>query len=202
MRARRRHPGDPWRLSAALLLGLAPVALLGCGGHEAGNQADDPQSLAERSPGGPAAEPDWTALLPNARQPAPGVVTGGQPTLEQLRQARDAGFTTVINLRAAGEPGTGREDVEALGMRYVPIPVDGTAGVTEANARALSWALEEADGPVIVHCGSGNRVGALFALKAFHVDGRSAQEALDLGLEAGLTRLEPVVRRHLDGAVD
>ena len=54
--------------------------------------------------------------------------------------------------------------------------------------------------PVLLHCGSGNRVGALLALAAFHVDGRPADAALQYGLDSGLTRLEPVVRDHLSAA--
>lgn len=95
------------------------------------------------------------------------------------------------------EEGTRAAEVEKLGMTFVAIPVDGAEGVTEANSRALATALEEADQPIVVHCGSGNRVGALFAFKAYHVDGRTAEEALVIGKGAGLTRLEPVVRERL-----
>ena len=35
------------------------------------------------------------------------------------------------------------------------------------------------------------------ALKAFWIDGQSAEESLALGSAAGMTRLEPVVREHL-----
>jgi hypothetical protein len=40
-------------------------------------------------------------------------------------------------------------------------------------------------------------VGALLALKAFQLDGASAEEALDLGRRAGLKGLEPAVRERL-----
>jgi protein tyrosine phosphatase (PTP) superfamily phosphohydrolase (DUF442 family) len=92
-----------------------------------------------------------------------------------------------------GEP----EKIAELGMRYVSIPVDGKAGLNEENAAALAAALDEADRPVLVHCGSGNRVGALLAVKAFWLDGASAEEALEIGLAGGVTRLEPMVRELL-----
>jgi len=47
--------------------------------------------------------------------------------------------------------------------------------------------------PVLVHCMSGNRVGALFALRAFWLQGMSAVEALAVGRRYGLTKLEPLV---------
>ena len=50
---------------------------------------------------------------------------------------------------------------------------------------------------MLLHCGSGNRVGALLALKAFWLDGGSAEEALEVGLAGGVTRLEPTVRELL-----
>jgi hypothetical protein len=48
-----------------------------------------------------------------------------------------------------------------------------------------------------VHCGSGNRVGALAALLAAE-EGADIDEALDVGRAAGLTRLEAVVREQLE----
>jgi len=50
---------------------------------------------------------------------------------------------------------------------------------------------------VLVHCGSGNRVGALLALRA-SLDGADDEKALALGREGGLSSLEGVVRERLD----
>jgi protein tyrosine phosphatase (PTP) superfamily phosphohydrolase (DUF442 family) len=68
-----------------------------------------------------------------------------------------------------------------------------------ATAEKLDAILAEADGPVLVHCGSGNRVGALLALRA-SINGASDEEALELGRQAGLTRAEAVVLERLDEA--
>lgn len=54
--------------------------------------------------------------------------------------------------------------------------------------------------PLILHCGSGNRAGALLALKAFQIDGMSRDEALELGVKAGLASLRPVVETMLGSA--
>jgi uncharacterized protein (TIGR01244 family) len=139
----------------------------------------------------------------NARTPLEGVLTGGQVTEADLTAAAQAGYRTVVNLRTLGEEGAWDETefVEGLGMRFLHIPVAGAAGLTEDNVQALAEVIEdEANHPLLIHCGSGNRVGALFALKAFQLDGKSAEEALAIGLEAGLTRLEPAVRERLEGA--
>jgi uncharacterized protein (TIGR01244 family) len=144
--------------------------------------------------------PDAADLLPNGRQPAPDLLVGGQPTAEQLALARSLGYTTVINLRSAEEMqdgSAGRAVAEELGMSYVEIPVASADDIQLDRAAALFAALDQATGPTIVHCKSGNRVGALFALQAFYVDGVGLEEALEAGREAGLTRLEPVVRERL-----
>ena len=70
--------------------------------------------------------------------------------------------------------------------------------MTEENARALAAALDQAEQPVLLHCGSGNRIGGLFALMAYYLDDKTAEEALAFGREAGLTRLEPVIRQKLE----
>ena len=132
----------------------------------------------------------------NVRQPMPDLLTGGQPTLEELAKAAEAGYTTVITLRRDGEiDWDEKAEVEKLGMRFVHLPI-GREDVTEESARALAEALET-EGPVLLHCGSGNRVGALLALKAFHVDGKDADAALEFGREAGLTSLEDQVKELL-----
>lgn len=143
-------------------------------------------------------QPAPADLLPNGMLPFEGVLTGGQPSAAQLEKAKEAGYATVINMRMPDEPGTtDPEAVRALGMDYVDLPIEHAEGVSEANARKLAEILDKARKPVIVHCGSGNRVGALFALKARFVDGKTPDEALEIGKSAGLTRLEPVVREKL-----
>lgn len=135
----------------------------------------------------------------NELHPAPNLVTGGQPLQAQFEQAA-GDIQTVVNLRAAGEEGFDEGPrVEALGMSYVAIPVAGAAGVTEANARLLDSALSEG-GATLLHCASGNRVGALLALRAFYVHGASPAEALEEGRAGGLTSLEQTVTRHLERA--
>jgi uncharacterized protein (TIGR01244 family) len=145
-----------------------------------------------------AASADADLGLRNQRSPLPQVVSGGQPDVDQLVRASRNGFKTVINLRGPGEDGEIRgedELVRAMGMKYVAIPVKGRDDINVENAERLREALSDPEAlPALVHCASGNRIGALFALRAFHLDGRSAAEALEIGKQAGLTRAEPLVR--------
>lgn len=137
-------------------------------------------------------------LVPNGKEPSENLITGGQPDPDQLADLAEGGLSTVINLRTEGESGNTESDlIESLGMNYVSIPIGGAEDLTEANARLLAEALEQAESPVLLHCGSGNRVGALLAMKAFYVDEMSAEDALALGTAAGVTKLEPVLRSKL-----
>jgi len=125
-------------------------------------------------------------------------VSTGQPDAEILQTAGDAGFVAVIDLRTDSEDRGFDEaaTVEELDMRYVRLPIAGAEDVTFENAARLDEVLAEIDGPVLVHCASGNRVGALFALRA-SMAGASDEEALEVGKTAGLTRLEATVRERL-----
>jgi uncharacterized protein (TIGR01244 family) len=125
-------------------------------------------------------------------------VSSGQPDQEVLSIAKDAGIVAVLDLRGASED-RGMDEVpavEALGMRYISLPIDNAAAVNFENAAEFNRILDGIDGPVLVHCGSGNRVGALFALRA-SLAGDSDEEALAAGKAAGLTRLEGVVKERL-----
>src|SRR5690606_7618516 len=127
--------------------------------------------------------------------PTPDLLTCGLPSVQDLQNAHKAGFKTIINLCPAQE--TPRDEpatAQTLGMHYFNIPVAGPGDLTEAKARELGAVVNNCDyHPVLIHCMSGNRVGALLALKAFFVDGKSPREALNDGLAAGLKALEPAV---------
>ena len=149
-----------------------------------------------------AGAPENSVPIRNARTPIEGVLSGGQPTPEQIELTAQAGFLTVINLRAETEPGFEweREAVEQLGMRYVLIPVAGEDGLTRENVGRIDSALNEAleRGPVLFHCASGNRIGAVLALRGAWFHGLDSDAALRLGLAGGLGGLESKIRTLLE----
>jgi len=128
--------------------------------------------------------------IPHAKNPLPNVLTGGQPTPAHIEQAQAAGYKTIINLRMPGENGTWDEASKAaeLGMTYISIPIAGRDGLSKDNASALMAAIQKhSDEPVMVHCGSGNRIGALFAIDAKFNQNKTTEEAMDVGAKSGLT---------------
>lgn len=143
----------------------------------------------------PAATPSGVALL----QPGPDLIVAGQPSADDWKALTDAGVRTVINLRPAAEM-QGRDEraeVAAAGLRYVELPIAGAGDINADNARRLAELLGQADGPVLVHCGSGNRVGGLLAV-AKAQEGMAADEALEFGRSAGMKSTESRARAVIE----
>jgi len=136
--------------------------------------------------------------LPAEGTPERGITTAAQPSPEQLEALAKAGFTTVINLRTDAEMSFDEgERVKSLGMDYHRIPIGSAGDVNEAAARQLDAYLAQANGPVLVHCASSNRVGALFAVRE-HLIGADAESALAKGKAAGLASLEARAREVIE----
>lgn len=132
------------------------------------------------------------ARLPAIGQAPPAAVSA-QPSDGDLAAARAAGYRTVVNFRAPGEPGfvDERAAVEALGMRYVAIPVSGL-DATAAHADALALVFTDgladgAAGPVLMHCRSGMRAKLVWTLWLARQGGLSPEAALEQGRRAGLS---------------
>jgi uncharacterized protein (TIGR01244 family) len=132
---------------------------------------------------------------------APGMYSGGQPTPADLARLATRGVRTVINLRGANEDAGFDEPAESrrLGLRYVSIPIGGPEDVTPDAAARFTQALDAArgEGGTLVHCASGNRVGALVALDQGLGRGATHDAALALGRAAGLVSLAPRVAQLL-----
>jgi uncharacterized protein (TIGR01244 family) len=150
-----------------------------------------------------ASDPLASVELPNRQQPAPHLLTGGQPTGAQLQAAAQAGVRHIINLRPEYEqPGVNEQAlVESLGMRYYHLPVAGLGDLTPEAAEQLDRILSDiGEEPALMHCASGNRVGALMALRAHWLQGKPPDAALADGRAAGMTGLEPIVCGLLDAS--
>lgn len=95
------------------------------------------------------------------------------------------GFKTIIDLRTATE---GTADEKALidlnGMSYINIPMT-VAGISEEQLAAFTKAMETAQAPILIHCGSGNRAGAMWASYQIR-KGVDPEVALAAGRKAGM----------------
>jgi len=68
--------------------------------------------------------------------------------------------------------------------------------MTFANARTFDQLLAKSPRPVLIHCSSGNRVGAMLALRA-KLNGASSDQALAFGIAGGLTGSKAAIEQKL-----
>ncbi len=174
------------RLLQVALFSIAALILAGCASNSV-----DLQALQ-------------AAEITNFRAPEANILSSGQPTEEQLAVMAAAGVRHVVNLRTAGEQVDfdERQAVEALGMTYYSIPVEGAGGINGANAGTLLGILAASAGePVLVHCATGNRVGGLMAVSHF-ANSANVDAAMAEGERWGMTseRLQQAVRQSLNAA--
>src|SRR5262245_522858 len=163
--------------SGALLAVLAtgscsapdPVPVAGTAGH----------AFATRVPEAP---------IENFAQLTPAISRGAQPDERGLRYLAQQGFRTVVNLRSHHSE---REEAEALGLRYVELPLradlfGSTAPTNEEVRRFFAIVLDPSAQPVFFHCAHGkDRTGTRAALYRIEVDGWTNEEAIEEMLAFG-----------------
>jgi uncharacterized protein (TIGR01244 family) len=131
--------------------------------------------------------PENVASIPNYRAVTPGLATAGQPSPEGLRSLKEKGFKTVINLQTDDESGVREEEAAAqqLGLNYIKVPLT-AATLSQDKVDQVRRALEdESSGPILLHCASANRVGAVWTVIEVQ-RGKSYEEALAAGKAIGL----------------
>lgn len=148
-----------------------------------------------------ASEAGITLDLENIRHPQESRIVSGAIDAEDIGRLRAAGIKHLINLRTEKESEGLNEALIAagLGIDYRWIPIHGAESLTRENARQLDAALAAAgDELTLVHCASGNRVGALIAVREAWIRNRSIEDAIAEGKRWGLTSLETSVRTLLE----
>ena len=135
---------------------------------------------------------DAVAGLPNASEPVPGWVTGGQPTAAHLTALHGAGCQVVLDNRDPMEPRPFDEPaaVRAAGMEYVNIPIVHGA-VTVDTMKQMHEAVKKLAGrKTLLHCSSGNRTAAALIPYLILDQGMQEQDAVDTAMRIGLRSAE------------
>ncbi|MDX1710372.1 MAG: protein tyrosine phosphatase family protein [Rhodovibrionaceae bacterium] len=158
----------------------------------------------------------WLAAFPAAAEPAeapfgdsvnesifnysrmsPRIAGAGELREGAIAHLKALGFVAVLDLRTAQE-GTAKERaaVEKAGLVYHNISV-ATRAPTWAQVAEFARIVNDADNlPILVHCASANRVGAMWALYRSS-QGVNPEFAIQEGRTAGLTSRENAVRARL-----
>lgn len=109
----------------------------------------------------------------------------GQPTERALREMKELGVTTVINLRMPQEMERIKFDepklIGELGMTYVYIPMrggDGENAYSPQTLRKFADAMKAADGKVLLHCTIAWRASHIWA--AYLIQERGVADSVAL----------------------
>ena len=132
------------------------------------------------------------AGLPNAAEPVPGWVTGGQPTEQQLKAFKAAGGEVVLDNRDAMEPRPFDEPavVRTAGLEYQSLPIVHGAVSQDTMKRMHEMLRRLAGRKALLHCSSGNRTAAALIPYLMTEKKMEQDEAVDLAMRSGLRSAE------------
>ncbi len=130
------------------------------------------------------------SVLPYGACPLPGVATAGQPAAAAWATLSAAGFKAVVDLREPAEP-RGHDEVGEIaraGLRYLSLPVSHESLGDRQFDALRAFLSDPLNRPVLVHCQSANRVGALLlpflALDEQLPIEEAQRRAVDIGLRS------------------
>ena len=175
---------------AALAAALMAAGALACGGGTGETPAAETVTPAPQTAAPAAvnqAEEGPEGVVNYTRIDATVACAGATPP-EAMAELKARGFASVINFRTAGERGAtvdaGQAAAEAAGLRYHHLPFrEPSAEVAEAF---LATVGDPSNQPAFIHCGSANRVGAMWLIKRVKQDGWTVDNALAEAQTIGL----------------
>ena len=165
------------RLSAALSLFLTVVGLpLASSAQQAAAPAPTQQAAGQ-----PAAKSEIPGVRNFTRVDA-AFACGGALSSDAMTSIKDAGFKSIVNLRAATEEGANVEAetkaAQDAGVKYIWLPFV-TAAPEAAKVDAfLAAAADPTNQPMLIHCTSGGRVSMFWAIKRVMIDGWPVEKAM------------------------
>ena len=137
---------------------------------------------------------DTLADIPRATLPLPWLITAGQPSAEQFRDAQAAGVSLVIDLRDPMEsrPFDEPATVRGLGMEYLNVPTVPGA-LSDTMMDQVIAALRTATGkPTLLHFASANRIGGPLIAFLILDEGMNEQDAVQAAMRAGVRSPEMI----------
>lgn len=147
----------------ALLMILASVSSLG------GTAPDDARPTHW-------AQPVDVKGAPNLHQVSPSLYRSAQPTAEGMRNLKQQGVVTIVNLRSFNSD---RDEIGATGLAYEHLYMKAWHPERKEAVRFLQIVTDPQRTPVLVHCQHGaDRTGAMIAIYRVAVQDWSKEEAI------------------------
>lgn len=116
---------------------------------------------------------------------APNIATSGALDNSAIQELVKYDFRTVIDLRTEQE-GANKEKIalKKTDMEYFNIPVT-REGIGESQLAAFKEVLAQASSPILLHCSTGNRAGAMWTVYRLS-EGIPADQAFKEGRATGM----------------
>ena len=115
----------------------------------------------------------------------------GATDASAMTALRKEGFVSVINLRLESEQGAdvpaGRAAAQAAGLKYIHLPFNAASPDPKVVESFLAAVADKSNQPAFIHCGSANRVGAVWMIKRALQDGWTVERAQAEGEAIGLS---------------
>lgn len=132
------------------------------------------------------------------------IYLAGQPSADDFAIARKEGIKTVINLRTPGElPFDEKGVLKELGLEYHYLPFAAPDTLKdEIFEKSLKVLGDKKKQPVLLHCASANRVGAIWLVHRVLTDKVPYDKALKEAKEVGLRfpPYEAIARAYIEKA--
>ncbi len=138
-----------------------------------------------------------TSSIKNYNRATPLLATSGALNENAIRELAAKGIKTIINLRTVNE-GSIEEGKKATkaGIKYINIPISRNNINNDEILAKFTKAMDSIKEPTLLHCGSGNRVGAM--LTRYYISkGMDTDTAFEMGRTAGMKpSLEKVINKE------
>jgi uncharacterized protein (TIGR01244 family) len=128
------------------------------------------------------------------------------PDREHFKQAAEAGFRSIVNMQTEGEKkGIGPQEearaAKEAGLTYLHHPVDGEK-LSDEVVDGFRRKATELPAPVLVHCASGKRSGAMVMMHLAAEQGMTGDQVIDkaeeMGFECDTPQLEEFVKSYVN----
>ncbi len=193
------------RFFSLLSLAWCLAALPACSGGDGKDQnaKPAPKDVKDAKPAATSDKLEAVTIGEMKLQKFGRVYLGAQPKEDDLAKFKEAGVKSVINLRAEGE----NKDFDEMkscaeaGLTYNNPGFNSAATLTDPIIdRVRSLLTSETKDPVLLHCASGNRVGAVWLAYRVLDEKAPYEQALTEAKAIGLksTDLESKVRTYIE----
>lgn len=171
----------------AIVVGVGLAAWPAAAQAGSGRQAAAPARVEQAAP---AAAP--VAGVLNYAKVDSTVACGGALSPNAFAALKEAGYKSIVNLRAASEQGANVEAEQKgaadAGLIYIHLPFTSTAPDAAKLDGFLAAVAKPENQPMLIHCATGGRASMFWAVKRVMIDGWPVDKAMgelpDLGKHA------------------